>query len=76
MPESPAPPGTSGRAIRPALPSDLDAVRHCVLQAYALYVPRMGREPAPMTADYAALGRLEVEDSQGRRAWTNPLWMR
>jgi hypothetical protein len=21
-------------------------------------------------------GRLEVEDSQGRRAWTNPLWMR
>ena len=21
-------------------------------------------------------GRLEVEDSLGRRAWTNPLWMR
>jgi len=21
-------------------------------------------------------GRLEVEDSRGRRAWTNPLWMR
>ena len=30
-------------------------------EAYALYVPRSGREPAPMTADYAELvGRDEV----------------
>jgi ribosomal protein S18 acetylase RimI-like enzyme len=26
-----------------------------VREAYALYVPRIGREPAPMTADYTAL---------------------
>jgi len=27
-------------------------------------------------AHNTAFGRLEVEDFQGRRAWTNPLWMR
>jgi GNAT superfamily N-acetyltransferase len=30
-------------------------VRACVREAYAMYVPRIGREPAPMTADYEAL---------------------
>ena len=68
MPESPAP-GASGRAIRPAGPADLDAVRRCVLEAYALYVPRIGREPAPMTADYATLigaGEIWVAEEAGR----------
>jgi ribosomal protein S18 acetylase RimI-like enzyme len=41
--------------IRRAEPADLDAIRAIVREAYALYVPRIGREPAPMTADYAAL---------------------
>jgi GNAT superfamily N-acetyltransferase len=46
---------SSGTGIRRAEPADLDAVRACVRAAYALYVPRMGREPAPMRADYNAL---------------------
>jgi ribosomal protein S18 acetylase RimI-like enzyme len=46
-------PGVIG--IRPATAADTDAVRSCVRDAYAHYVPRIGREPAPMKADYAAL---------------------
>jgi ribosomal protein S18 acetylase RimI-like enzyme len=41
--------------IRPAQPTDADAVTACVRAAYAHYVPRIGREPAPMQADYPAL---------------------
>ncbi len=41
-------------AIRPAGPDDLDAVRRIARAAYARYVPRIGREPAPMVADFAA----------------------
>ncbi len=41
--------------IRPATPADVEAIRACVRAAYAPYVERMDREPAPMTADYAAL---------------------
>jgi GNAT superfamily N-acetyltransferase len=41
--------------IRPALPDDAAAVAACVREAYAGYVERIGREPAPMAADYAAL---------------------
>jgi ribosomal protein S18 acetylase RimI-like enzyme len=41
--------------IVPAAPADAPAVRACVRAAYAHYVERIGREPAPMTADYAAL---------------------
>lgn len=40
--------------IRPAGPDDLDAVRRIARAAYALYIPRIGREPAPMVADFAA----------------------
>ena len=39
--------------IRPAGPDDLDAVRRIARAAYAPYVPRIGREPAPMVADVA-----------------------
>jgi GNAT superfamily N-acetyltransferase len=42
-------------AIRPAGPEDVAAVESVVRDAYARYVPRLGREPAPMRADYAAL---------------------
>jgi GNAT superfamily N-acetyltransferase len=41
--------------IVPAAPRDARAVAGCVRSAYAHYVERIGREPAPMTADYAAL---------------------
>jgi GNAT superfamily N-acetyltransferase len=40
--------------IRPALPDDHDAVVETVRLAYAKYVARIGREPAPMLADYRA----------------------
>ena len=40
--------------IRPAREADLEAVRRIARAAYALYVPRIGREPAPMVADFAA----------------------
>lgn len=40
--------------IRNAEAGDLDAVRACAIAAYALYVPRIGRKPAPMVADFEA----------------------
>ena len=41
--------------IRRARPDDAPAIQACARQAYARYVPRIGRPPAPMGADYAAL---------------------
>lgn len=46
--------------IRPALPSEADALRVLVRKAYAHYVERMGREPGPMNDDY----RRRVADNQ------------
>lgn len=40
------------RSIRPAVAADLESVRRCAEAAYALYVPRIGRKPAPMVADF------------------------
>jgi N-acetylglutamate synthase-like GNAT family acetyltransferase len=40
--------------IRPAKAKDEPAIRHCAEQAYARYVPEIGRKPAPMTADFTA----------------------
>ncbi len=40
--------------IRQAQIADLDTVRCCAEEAYALYVPRMGKKPAPMVADFKA----------------------
>lgn len=39
---------------RRARPEDAGALRALVRAAYAKYVPRLGREPAPMLDDYAA----------------------
>jgi ribosomal protein S18 acetylase RimI-like enzyme len=39
-------------AIRPATPADAASVRALVRAAYAKWVPGLGREPMPMTADY------------------------
>jgi len=41
--------------VRPAEPGDVPAVTALVRAAYARYVERIGREPAPMTADYQAI---------------------
>jgi GNAT superfamily N-acetyltransferase len=41
--------------IRLAEPADVDAVRDCVRAAYSVYLERIGRRPAPMSADYQAL---------------------
>src|SRR5262245_2849518 len=41
--------------IRRAEPTDASAVQAVVAAAYAVYIPRIGRPPAPMTADYARL---------------------
>jgi ribosomal protein S18 acetylase RimI-like enzyme len=50
-------------SVRLATPADLPAVRDIVTAAYARYLDRMDRPPAPMLADYAAeveSGRLWV----------------
>jgi ribosomal protein S18 acetylase RimI-like enzyme len=39
--------------IRRAGPEDVDALRAIAAAAYQKYVPRIGQNPAPMTADYA-----------------------
>jgi ribosomal protein S18 acetylase RimI-like enzyme len=54
--------------IRPGRPADADWARALVRRAYALYVPRMGKEPAPMLADYGALiaaGEVHVLEEAG-----------
>ena len=45
------------KTIRPAEPGDAAAVRDLVQAAYAGYVGRIGKEPAPMLEDHAALIR-------------------
>jgi ribosomal protein S18 acetylase RimI-like enzyme len=40
--------------IRLATPTDFAAIERCARDAYAKYVERIGREPAPMVADFAA----------------------
>ena len=55
--------------IRPAGAGDREAVERLVEAAYGVYVERIGKRPAPMDADYAALidaGRVTVAESDGR----------
>jgi GNAT superfamily N-acetyltransferase len=40
--------------IRPARAEEAETIRSLVRDAYAVYVPRIGREPSPMNDDYAA----------------------
>jgi ribosomal protein S18 acetylase RimI-like enzyme len=42
-------------SIRPARSDDQGAVEKVVRDAYSVYVSRIGREPAPMAADYGSL---------------------
>jgi ribosomal protein S18 acetylase RimI-like enzyme len=48
--------------MRCAVPGDVDALRAITAAAYQKYVPRIGQDPAPMTADYAQVVR-------DRQAW-------
>ena len=40
---------------RRALKGDLLEIARCIEAAYSKYIPRLGRPPAPMLADYGAL---------------------
>jgi ribosomal protein S18 acetylase RimI-like enzyme len=45
------------KSVRPAEPEDAAAVGDLVRASYSKYVERIGKEPAPMLEDYAALIR-------------------
>ncbi|MCX7364880.1 MAG: GNAT family N-acetyltransferase [Alphaproteobacteria bacterium] len=55
--------------LRQAVVTDASAIRDLTRAAYAKWVPRIGREPKPMTADYDAAVRahrfdlLHVDDA-------------
>lgn len=54
--------------IRPAGSADVAGIEAIVVAAYAVYVPRIGKPPAPMLADYAAhvaAGHVHVLDDDG-----------
>ncbi|MDX1884738.1 GNAT family N-acetyltransferase [Mycolicibacterium sp. 120270] len=40
--------------VRRAAPSDVNGIERVVRAAFDMYVARIGRQPAPMTADYGA----------------------
>jgi ribosomal protein S18 acetylase RimI-like enzyme len=55
--------------IRPARVQDLASIQNCARRAYAQYIDRIGREPPPMVADFAARivrGTIHVVDEDGR----------
>jgi len=50
--------------IRKANKQDLDGIRRCAMAAYQKYVERIGKEPAPMVADFATAiekGQIQVD---------------
>ena len=58
--------------VRPATPDDVPVVDELVRAAYEHYVPRIGREPKPMTVDYAQVVEqgqtwVAVEQEAGRQ---------
>jgi GNAT superfamily N-acetyltransferase len=62
-------PGGRELVIRRAVPADGEAVSRLVHAAYEHYVPRIGREPVPMTLDYTqivAAGNTWVGELGGR----------
>lgn len=57
--------------IRPATGGDLGFLEGCAEAAYAQYVERIGRKPAPMTADFEAplaAGLIHVVEADGEPA--------
>jgi ribosomal protein S18 acetylase RimI-like enzyme len=58
-------------AVRTAAEADVPALHAIAAAAYQHYVPRIGRPPAPMTADYAAAvrrGQAWVASEDGQLA--------
>jgi ribosomal protein S18 acetylase RimI-like enzyme len=58
-------------ALRPAAAADLADIARITAAAYAIYEPRIGRPPAPVLADHAALvaaGEVWVADAGDRPA--------
>lgn len=58
-------------SMRRADTNDLPFVRYCAEQAYQIYVPRIGKTPAPMVADFAAnlaKGHLDILVSDQKNA--------
>jgi hypothetical protein len=58
--------------LRRATPDDAAAVRDLVRAAYAKWVPVLGREPKPMTADYDQAIRNHILDPFSRTAASLP----
>ncbi|MET0475969.1 MAG: GNAT family N-acetyltransferase [Mycobacterium sp.] len=57
--------------LRRAVPSDVAAIERIVHAAFEVYVARIGRQPAPMVADYGvavASSRVWVIDADGEIA--------
>lgn len=46
--------------IRPATLNDLPEIRQCAREAYSHYIDRIGKEPAPMIADFENQIRGEI----------------
>lgn len=60
-----------GPTFRTAIPADAEAIGALVRDAYAKWVPVIGREPRPMTADYAdslKKHRIDLAEMAGRLA--------
>jgi ribosomal protein S18 acetylase RimI-like enzyme len=49
------PPTGPDLEIRTAVPADVPSVERVTREAYAVHIPAIGREPAPMAADHAGL---------------------
>ncbi len=63
--------------LRVAAPEDAARLREIARISYEKYVPRIGREPAPMGADYAAAiaaGRVVVIEADGAIAGYMVAW--
>lgn len=65
--------------IRPATGTDLAAIQGIVEAAYAHYVPRIGKRPAPMLADYGAhirAGEVDVAEVDERVLGAVSYWQK
>jgi hypothetical protein len=56
-------------ALRPGTADDADAIRALTREAYARWVPIIGREPMPMTVDYHEAGRAESPHRPPAHRW-------
>lgn len=58
-----------GMQLRSAIPADAAAIRDLTCRAYAAWVPVIGREPRPMSADYDTAvreHRFDLYEPKGR----------